>query len=111
MSSDSCQVKNPLRVYILPLPIVQAIEDPAGSRIQGPFPLVRLVSSFHYKESLIDQAPLSVPSGMSLAKVHFLFIMLSLDSLFVTDPLRGNALIGVITRESFADAVENEEFY
>ena len=46
---------------------------------------------------------------MSLAKVHFLFIMLSLDSLFVTDPLRGNALIGVITRESFADAVEKEE--
>jgi hypothetical protein len=45
-----------------------------------------------------DNAPLSVPEGTILAKVHFLFIMLGLMQIYVTNK---GQLSGVITRDSF----------
>jgi hypothetical protein len=46
-----------------------------------------------------DPAPLVVAETMPLGKVHFLFMMLGAQQLYVT---RKGVLVGVITRESFS---------
>lgn len=46
-----------------------------------------------------DPAPLIVAESMPLGKVHFLFMMLGAQELYVT---RKGVLVGVITRESFS---------
>jgi chloride channel 2 len=48
----------------------------------------------------IDTAPLSIPDDTPLAKVHFLFIMLGLMQVYVTNK---GELMGVITRDSFIE--------
>ncbi|CAD7933257.1 unnamed protein product [Amoebophrya sp. A25] len=74
---------------------------------------------FHPNENLLDDAPLTVPAKMSLARIHFLFLMLGLDTVFVLDQEQdyrqeacttsradGRAeVIGIITRDSFFQAL------
>jgi hypothetical protein len=47
----------------------------------------------------LDDAPLSIPENIPLAKVHFMFMMLGLSQLYV---LRKGVLVGYITRDSFS---------
>ena len=53
---------------------------------------------------MADNAPLTIPKTMPLARIHFLFVMLGLQYVYVTDPYRDGCLIGVITHRSFSQS-------
>ncbi|CAD7934103.1 unnamed protein product [Amoebophrya sp. A120] len=73
-----------------------------------------LLGLYHPQDNLLDPTPLLIDEQTSLARVHFLFLMLSLEVLFVTrrapvrsaSDARGVQIAGVITRESFFRATE-----
>ncbi len=75
-----------------------------------------LLGLYHPQDNLLDPTPLLIDEKTSLARVHFLFLMLSLEVLFVTrrraltrtgmSDSPGVQLAGVITRESFFRATE-----
>eukprot|EP00392_Amoebophrya_sp_AT5.2_P016780 g17076.t1 len=72
--------------------------------------LLQLAGIYLPAEHVLDEAPLIVPENMSLARIHFLFLMLSLETLLVRlegADAKGNKVpLGIITRESFFTALE-----
>eukprot|EP00397_Hematodinium_sp_SG-2012_P029246 GEMP01030874.1.p1 GENE.GEMP01030874.1~~GEMP01030874.1.p1 ORF type:complete len:471 (+),score=92.32 GEMP01030874.1:82-1494(+) len=78
---------------------------------ESPLPIVSATNTLQalYFAELdeIDSAPLSVPASSSASQVQFLFTMLGLKFIVVTDPARNGMPIGIITMQNFA----RESFY
>jgi len=99
---DYMNYSSPARAFIL-----KAIEDPLA--IEGPSEEIKQeIQKFwgnrvDFKSPVlhISKSPTFVPLNTSLAKIHFLFLLLGLSQIYITDQGR---LEGIINRETFWSA-------